>query len=149
MPSVSVDSERTSPSSLDAGMRVDVYRNLKHGGLSVVDRSTTTSPTYGRVLTRVPEIYLESVSFESYEGKRQETLESGRKNVHAFLRGAVAHPRSLPEGAEVQYTVSRPGCWYSSGERVMEAEHVRVSTVDEVAVKAVGICYDGEDRYLD
>lgn len=143
---MSAELDVSSNPAVVRGETVDVYRNLQHGGLSVLDRTTTNSPTYGRVIARVPEIHLSSVSFESYEGKRKNAEDSGRKNVHAFLRGQVTLSAPLHNAEAVQYTVARPGCWYSSGRQVSEAEYVRVSVLDDVAVKAIGVRYDEDDR---
>lgn len=136
---MAVESSHPELSEIPLGLTVDVYRNLQHGGLSVVDRSTTDRATYGKVIARVPAIYLRDVSFESYEGRRENTVETGRKNVHAFLRGEVTPKFPLDEWTAIHYTVSRPGCWYASGERVECADNVRVATSDTESVKAVGV----------
>lgn len=70
------------------GMRVDVYRNLDTGGLSVMNRETD-SDDYGTVVANIDEIVIDDPSFVVQQAGRQRVLDEQRKNVHAFVRGCV------------------------------------------------------------
>lgn len=69
---------------------VETYRNLHRGCISV--------RRGGLVKKCVSQIALADVVFRVQEGGRQRVLREGRKNVHAFARGAPTHrppPRNL------------------------------------------------------
>lgn len=71
--------------SLD-GVQVDAYRNLRAGGYSLRDRKT------GRVVAIVDAVTLRDVKFVVQPAGRARVLATGRKQVHAFVRGTVNAP---------------------------------------------------------
>ena len=70
-------------------MRVQVYRNLNNGLISIQDLST------GLVLGHASAIDLEEASFIVREAGRQQVIKEKRKNVHAFVRGKVIDVRNF------------------------------------------------------
>jgi len=64
-------------------MRVQVYRNLNNGLISIQDLST------GLVLGHASAVDLEEANFIVREAGRQQVIREQRKNVHAFVRGKV------------------------------------------------------------
>jgi len=64
-------------------MKVQVYRNLNNGLISIQDLST------GLVLGHADAIDLEEANFIVREAGRQQVIREQRKNVHAFVRGKV------------------------------------------------------------
>ena len=64
-------------------MKVQVYRNLHNGLISIQDLST------GLVLGHAYAIDLEEANFIVREAGRQQVIKEKRKNVHAFVRGEV------------------------------------------------------------
>ena len=64
-------------------MRVQVYRNLNNGLISIQDLST------GLVLGHADAIDLQRATFIVREAGRQQVIKEKRKNVHAFVRGKV------------------------------------------------------------
>jgi hypothetical protein len=62
-------------------MKVDVYWNLHRKLYSVRDRST------GLVIAHVRRIRMEDVEFVVQPAGRERVRETGRKSVHAFVRG--------------------------------------------------------------
>lgn len=72
-------------------MKVMVYWNLHKGRWSVKDMEPG-SPTYGRVIARLPEVLLEGATGKVSEAGRQRVLRERRKNVHAGIVGTVYKP---------------------------------------------------------
>mgnify|MGYP003635392358 FL=1 len=70
-------------------MRVQVYRNLNNGLISIQDLST------GLVLGHASAIDLQEASFIVREAGRQQVIREQRKNVHAFVRGKVIDVRNF------------------------------------------------------
>ena len=64
-------------------MKVQVYRNLHNGLISIQDLST------GLVLGHAYAIDLRWADFVVREAGRQQVIKEKRKNVHAFVRGEV------------------------------------------------------------
>ena len=64
-------------------MKVQVYRNLHNGLISIQDLST------GLVLGHAYAIDLKRADFIVREAGRQQVIKEKRKNVHAFVRGEV------------------------------------------------------------
>ena len=64
-------------------MKVQVYRNLHNGLISIQDLST------GLVLGHADAIDLKHADFIVREAGRQRVIKEKRKNVHAFVRGEV------------------------------------------------------------
>ncbi len=115
-----------------SSIRGDVYRNLNDDCLSVVDRQTD-SDTYGEVIAHTDGVIVENASAVTYEGKRQDALESGCKNVHAFFRGDVGRydPQAVMELGEphnVSYQMEREGCFITDdGKTLLEADVVEIT----------------------
>jgi hypothetical protein len=70
-------------------MRVQVYRNLNNGLISIQDLST------GLVLGHASAIDLQEANFIVREAGRQQVIREQRKNVHAFVRGKVIDVRNF------------------------------------------------------
>lgn len=70
-----------SVNELEAGMKVDVYKNLHNGKWSIRDRRN------GRVVAHVDECAVRDAQFVVQTAGRRRVLDEGRKNVHAFVRG--------------------------------------------------------------
>ena len=64
-------------------MKVQVYRNLNNGLISIQDLST------GLVLGHASAVDLQRATFIVREAGRQQVIREQRKNVHAFVRGKV------------------------------------------------------------
>ncbi len=71
---------------LDPTKPVYVYRNLRHGRKAPPLYSVLQN---GRVVDRRHTVTLHDVEFVVREGGRQKVLATGRKNVHAFVKGYV------------------------------------------------------------
>jgi len=63
-------------------MRVEVYRNLHTGKMSVREAG-------GRVLTHEDQVFLANPRFVVQPAGRERVRREGRKNVHAFVRGEL------------------------------------------------------------
>lgn len=63
---------------------VEVYRNLHTGTWSVRHR--------GRVIARLPEVWIRDCTLVVQPGGRRRVLNSRQKNVHAFVRGKFSEP---------------------------------------------------------
>ena len=70
-------------------MKVQVYRNLHNGLISIQDLST------GLVLGHAYAIDLKRADFIVREAGRQQVIKEKRKNVHAFVRGKVIDVRNF------------------------------------------------------
>lgn len=96
--------------SLD-GVQVDAYRNLRAGGYSLRDRKT------GRVVAIVDAVTLRDVKFVVQPAGRARVLATGRKQVHAFVRGTVNAPAVRSAHACTSDELVRLGrcgdCWLS------------------------------------
>jgi hypothetical protein len=64
-------------------VNVDVYRNLRTGTWSVRDRST------GRVIAHPTYVMVSNVDLVVQPAGRERVRHTGRKNVHAFVRGTL------------------------------------------------------------
>lgn len=64
-------------------MNCKVYRNLTNGKLSVKDTKT------GLVIGWCDDIYLSDVNFIVSEKGRQRVIDTGHKNVHAYVQGNI------------------------------------------------------------
>lgn len=63
---------------------VHVYRNLHKNCYSIRQR--------GKVVAHLPSLLLEDVSFHVQPSGRKRVLESGKKNVHAYVKGKLSTP---------------------------------------------------------
>jgi hypothetical protein len=71
---------------IERGTRVEVYRNLHNGKWSVRDCRT------GLVVAHVDECSVFDARLVVQPAGRQRVIDSGRKNVHAFVRGYIYNP---------------------------------------------------------
>ena len=79
------------------GKRVRVYRNLTDKCLSVRCMKT------GRVIAHVLNIILEDVTFPVGQKQRRRVIETGHKNVHAFVQGYISTRKRLTKKRSVSY----------------------------------------------
>ena len=68
------------------GLRVQVYRNLRNGLWSVV---ALEGPDKGRVIAHKSDFIIEECSYSVQPSGNAKVRRTGRKNVHAFIRGRV------------------------------------------------------------
>jgi hypothetical protein len=107
-------------------MKVDVYRNVRTGTLSVRDRSS------GKVVAHPHGVYLDDVRFVVQPAGRSRVLREKRKNVHAFVRGnlvAVTDSPPPPWDHKASYNPYAAGAFkdVETGESVYSAEFAFVS----------------------
>lgn len=100
-------------------MKVFVYYNIRKRCWSVVDRST------GRVAMHADTVAVRDATFVVREAGRQRVLSSGRKNVHAGVRGVLTDVSHTPEWA-VSYNPYRGPDFVvkATGEPVRHAPYV-------------------------
>jgi hypothetical protein len=68
--------------TVEKGQKIDVYRNLHHGGFSIRDSKTK------QVLAHADSVRMRgAVVFKVNEKGRQKTIEERRKRVHAYVQG--------------------------------------------------------------
>lgn len=73
-------------------MKVAIYWNLHRKCWSIQSREKNT---YGRVIAHAKEVSVERASYKVNEGGRQRVLRERKKNVHAFVVGALRWFRDL------------------------------------------------------
>ncbi|MEE9126265.1 MAG: hypothetical protein V3U11_03925 [Planctomycetota bacterium] len=76
-------------------MRVEVYWNTRRKLYSI---RAMEGPDKGRVIDHDDLVELKDVSFHVSEPGRLRVVRSGRKNLHATVRGEWMEPRSRPLG---------------------------------------------------
>ena len=81
---------------LDVDKPVEVYRNLQKNCLAVRQG--------GIVKYHTNYVFLRDVKFTVSQAGRNRVLREKRKNVHAFIRGTLAIPKTLPKEIENQFT---------------------------------------------
>ena len=81
---------------LDVDKPVDVYRNLQKGCWSVRQA--------GIVKYHTNYVFLRDVKFTVSQAGRNRVLREKRKNVHAFIRGTLAIPKTMPKEIDNQFT---------------------------------------------
>ena len=94
---------RTAP--LEPGMRVEVYRNLHKGCLSVRHK--------GRVIRHLlhgEPLTLSDAQLVVGQAGRARVLREKRKNVHAVIRGTVVE-RAEPRGVPLHYNPYETDSW--------------------------------------
>lgn len=123
-------------------MIVHVYRNLKHG--------RKAQPLYsilhkGRVIERRHRVLLSGATFVVREAGRQRVLKTGRKNVHAFVKGRLcdaqgcfgtdADGKDFP--VEIKYNPHVAGHFFTPhrGEKVKGARGVLLNE------RGISACY--------
>lgn len=135
----SEDVPTTDPSEATPGTKVDVYRNLQKGGLSIRSRETET---YGLVIDHRKGVVLEDVEFVVREKGRQKVLDEGVKNVHAVARGIISEEMEVDsEAIEVTYNPYKYDSFVSKqDERPINTASLVFLTQD--GVFAHGVTYD-------
>lgn len=136
-PQQMIDRNPDEPTESEAtpGTKVDVYRNLQKGGLSIRSRETDT---YGLVIDHREGVVLEDVEFVVNENGRQNVLEDNVKNVHAFARGIIAETMEVDsEGVEVTYNP------YEYDSFVSKEDERRIDTAELVVLCSEGVFAHG------
>lgn len=129
------NSEENAENDATPGTKVDVYRNLQKGGLSIRSRETES---YGLVIDHREGVVLENVNFVVNESGRQKVLEENVKNVHAFARGIIAETMEInSEGVEVTYNP------YEYDSFVSKETERRIDTADVVVLCSEGVFAHG------
>lgn len=77
-------------------MIVEVYKNIHKSKEFNRPMYSIRDPKTRKVLGHSKEVFLEKAAFTVQQGGRKKVLKSGRKNVHAFIRGTLLENR--PEG---------------------------------------------------
>jgi len=113
-------------------MRVEVYKNLHNGLMSVRECG-------GRVLTHESQVFLKDPVFVVQPAGRAKVLREQRKNVHAFVRGVLmgfsigtlAYYDNWHEWAKVSYNPYKADHFYLSdtpGSAVFRGSRTVVTT---------------------
>lgn len=114
---------------IDPVLPVEVYRNLRPGHSKLPHSDSRTPPWYsvrqgGRVVGHALELALRDATFVVRAAGRERVLATGRKNVHAWVRGWLVDPiiaRTLgPAPVPVTYDPRR----FSSFVRIVGGERV-------------------------
>ena len=108
---------------LNHGDRVEVYRNLHNGCMSIRRGGKVI-----KHLQRCQSLYLKDVKFAVQPAGREKVRREGRKNVHAFVRGTVISPSTINGTTDEfkkkmpyvvtynPYTENHFGCYMLTGE---------------------------------
>lgn len=83
---------------------VHVYRNLHKNCYSVRQK--------GKVIAHLPSLFLQDVSFHVQPAGRQRVLDTGKKNVHAYVKGKLYTPSgafSINSNDRVRYNPFETG----------------------------------------
>lgn len=91
-------------------MKVDVYVNLKKGGISVRSRETED---YGIVVAHRNKVSIRDPKFVVQESGRDRCRRLKKKNVHAFVRGKWDDSITIVDGDYVTYNPFRHDHFYS------------------------------------
>tara|TARA_R110002020_G_scaffold295917_1_gene511541 strand:+ start:892 stop:1377 length:486 start_codon:yes stop_codon:yes gene_type:complete len=125
---------------------VEVYRNLRSKAWSI------RNPKTGRVILHTEKIYLQDCKLTVQPAGRQRVLDTGQKNVHAFIKGTIdfttmTHQNSFWIGefsehpAKIQQVYYSPYLWDS-----FVTECFNCGDITEQVFEAQRIClgYDGK-----
>lgn len=113
--------------------RVRVYRNLNTGTLSLQEKRNGSWK-----VTRHPKsIALKNVRFHVNEAGRLKVIETGQKNVHAFVEGELAKTCSLKKGQIVKYDPKKYRSFKAGRKSIKAAEQVCIDSSGKI--KAVGV----------
>lgn len=109
--------------SVDRTRRVFVYRNLHHNVWSIQQD--------GLVVAHANEVLIENARFTVGEKGRQKVIKTSRKNVHAGVRGILAHGILMASGggvSRVSYSPYKAGHFYhaESGKPIHQAHRVHL-----------------------
>ena len=88
------------------GRRVEVYRNLHTGTLSVRDARTK------KVVGHAHTVMLEDATLKVSEAGRLRAVREGRRNVHAFAVGVETARTLAPSGDRISYNPFRAPHFY-------------------------------------
>lgn len=119
-------------------MKVDVYWNSNEQCFSVRSRE---KEHYGKVIAHMDSVLIEDVQFVVNEGGRAKVLDSGVKNVHAFIRGRMVPSLSFPKkpGIIVRYNPFESEHFVDySGNPIHSADFVLCSVRAKKPVVAAG-----------
>ena len=132
------------------GLRVQVHRNLQNGCWSVV---ALEGPDRGLVIAHKADVLLEGCTYAAQPAGNARVRATGRKNVHAFIRGTVP---TVPMGMyyrplrEVTYDPRKHrGFVMKSHENVLEGAPTNLEVEEDgqgwwvVKSSAVRFCANG------
>lgn len=88
------------------GRKVEVYRNLHTGTLSVRDAKTK------RVVGHAHAVMLENATLRVSEAGRLRAVREGRRNVHAFAVGFETSRTLAPAGDRISYNPFKAPYFY-------------------------------------
>lgn len=97
------------PYSPEAGRKVEVYRNLHNGLLSVRDARTK------RVIGHTDRVCIDGVTLKVSEAGRRRAVREGRRNVHAFAIGTETTARLAAVGPRITYNPFRAPHFHVAG----------------------------------
>jgi hypothetical protein len=81
---------------LNDGDRVEIYRNLHNGCMSIRRDGKVV-----KHLQKWQSLFLEDVKFAVQPAGREKVRREGKKNVHAFVRGTVIAPSTMNHTTDV------------------------------------------------
>ena len=97
------------PYNPEAGRKVEVYRNLHNGLLSVRDAKTK------RVIGHTDRVCIDGVTLKVSEAGRQRAVREGRRNVHAFAVGVETLTQLTSTGPRITYNPFRAPHFHVAG----------------------------------
>jgi hypothetical protein len=97
------------PYTPEHGRKVEVYRNLHNGMLSVRDAKTK------KVIGHTERVCLLSVQLKVSEAGRQRAIREGRRNVHAFAVGVETTQCLGEAGQRITYNPFRAPYFHVAG----------------------------------
>ncbi len=102
------------------GRKVEVYRNLHNGLYSVRDATTK------RILGHASAVVLANVNFRVSQSGRLKVLESGQKNVHAWVSGELKSLAACTatNGIRVRYNPRMFPSFMADGKPIFKAAKV-------------------------
>lgn len=123
-------------------MKVDVYWNSNANVFSVRSRE---KESYGKIIAHMNSVFIENAKFVVQEAGRNRVIDSGVKNVHAFVRGHLIPEfrKSAQEGTLVSYNPFNDSRFTNgAGQGIDSASMVFCTTrAKKPVVAAVGITY--------
>lgn len=82
-------------------MRIEAYRNLNRNCWSIRSK--------GLVIEHRDEVWLGDCQFIVQPGGRQRCIQTGRRNVHAYVTGELLQPQNCSGGSQIRYNPFRCG----------------------------------------
>lgn len=121
-------------SELEFGRPVDVYRNVNKKGVTYSIRQD------GYVVAHADEVILLNAEFIVKEAGRKRVKKTGRKNVHAWVRGDIVKTRVAPDRsrlrAKVVYNPRRNDSFVLKGNKLI------IKTAPLVILNGEGVFVD-------